>query len=277
MRGPPGYDPLNVPSSSTRSGRPPLRLAPLTRRDPISLALTAVIALAIPLVIVGNGVWLLLTPATIELQYALPGFPVDPDGVQDPHRTELAKLGVEAVRPGGEGVVVLQEARLPTGRAAFTPREVRHMADVRAVVAAVVVAWAVALVLAGLAAVALRARGASVRAALTRGGALAVAIAGFLALVMLVNFEWFFDAFHSVLFADGTWKFKDRFTLRQLYPDAFWAIAAGAVAVIALLQAVAITVLGRRRDEDSGPRAAGPGLGGADALHRGRVGAQEPL
>ena len=241
------------------------------------MALTLLIALAVPVVLVGNGVWLLLTPATVDVQYALPGFPVDPDGVQDPHRTQLAKLGVEAIRPGGEGVQLLQDARLPGGRDAFAPREVRHMADVRAVVAAVLVAWAVALVLAGAAAALLRKRGASVRAALARGGALTLGVAGLLALVMLVNFDWFFDTFHSVLFADGTWKFKDRFTLRQLYPDAFWGIASGAVSVIVLGQALAIAWLTGRRGEDSGTHAAGPGLGGADPLQRGRVGAEERL
>lgn len=209
----------------------------------------AVVALALPLVLTGNALWLLLTSLTVELQYALPGFPVDPDGVKDPARTALAKEGVRSIRPGGAGIGLLLEARLPDGRPAFTPRETRHMSDVRGVVAVALTAWGVALVAGGAALLALRrlAPPGVVRTALRRGALGTLVLMGVLGAVMAVDFDWFFVAFHDVLFEPGTWKFKRVFTLRQLYPDVFWAIAGAAVAFLVLLQGAVIGYLCRRR------------------------------
>lgn len=219
-------------------------------------ALAVLVALALPLVLTGNAVWLLLTSLTVDVQYGLPGFPVDPDGVQDPARTALAKEGVRSIRPGGEGVQLLRDARLPDGRPAFTPRETRHMADVREVVATALTAWGVALVVGAAALVALRRLAAPgvVRTTLVRGALGTLVAMGLLGAVMAVDFDWFFVAFHDLLFEPGTWRFRSGLSLRQLYPDAFWAIAGAAVAVLVLLQASAVALVARRR-----PRAPGPG------------------
>lgn len=218
------------------------------------VALAALVALALPLVLTGNALWLLLTSLTVELQYGLPGFPVDPDGVQDPARSALAKEGVRSIRPGGDGIALLTEARLPDGSAAFTPKETRHMADVRGVVAGALWAWGVALVAGGAALVALRrlAPAGLVRRTLVRGAVGTLVAMGLLGAVMAVDFDWFFVAFHDLLFEPGTWRFKRVFTLRQLYPDAFWAIAGAAVAVLVLLQASAVVLLARRRGRTGG-------------------------
>lgn len=208
----------------------------------VATALSTVLVAALPLVLVGNAVWLLLNTWFVEIQYALPGFPVDPEGVQDPQRTELAKTGVRAIQPGSEGVALLEEARLADGAPAFEEREIRHMADVRGVVAGLLVAWAVALACAVAAGFALRRLGepGSVNRALLRGALLTVVAMALLGILLAIAFETFFDAFHGVFFADGTWQFKEHFTLRQLYPDAFWGIAAATVAAVVLLQAIAV-------------------------------------
>lgn len=223
----------------------------------VATALSVMLIVALPLVLVGNAVWLLLNSWFIEIQYALPGFPVDPEGVQDPERTDLAKTGIRAIRPGSEGVALLEEARLANGAPAFEPREIRHMADVRGLISALLIAWGVALACTVAAGLALRRLGApsAVGRALSRGAVLTVASMALLGALMAIAFETFFDAFHGIFFADGTWQFKDRFTLRQLYPDAFWGIAGGTVAALVLLQAIAILVgqrwwqrRGRRRE-----------------------------
>ncbi len=207
-------------------------------------ALTALIVVALPLILVGNAVWLLLNSLFVEAQYALPGFPVDPDGVQDPARTELAKTGVASIRPGSEGVALLEAARLPNGEPAFDAREVRHMADVRSLVTGLTIAWAVALAGAVAAGVALRrlAEPDALRRALFRGALVTVVGMVLLGLLMAVSFETFFEGFHELLFEPGTWRFSDADTLRQLYPDAFWSIAGATVAVLVLAQAAAIAI-----------------------------------
>lgn len=234
----------------------------------IATALSVVLIVALPLLLIGNAVWLLLNSLFIEFQYALPGFPVDPEGVQDPKRTDLAKTGIRAIRPGSEGIVLLEEARLANGRQAFEPREIRHMADVRGLISALLIAWGLALACAVAAGLALRRLAApgAVGRALSRGALLTVVSMALLGILMAITFETFFDAFHGVFFAEGTWQFKDRFTLRQLYPDAFWGIAGGTVAALVLLQAIAIFVglrwWQRRGDQRTGNALGPTGAGG---------------
>lgn len=217
----------------------------------VATALAAVLVVAVPVILVGNAVWLLLGPWFVEFQYALPGFPADPAGLGDPQRAELAKTGVGAVRPIGEGVELLREARLPGGEPAFDEREVSHMADVRGVMAGLLIVWGIALACAVAAGLALRRLGqpGSARRALCRGALLTVAGMALLGVFMAVAFDTFFDAFHGLLFEDGTWRFDDSATLRRLYPDAFWGVAGATVAVLVLAQAAAL-LAGLR---DAGP------------------------
>lgn len=215
----------------------------------LASALTALLIVAVPLILTGNAVWLLLNSLFVEAQYALPGFPVDPAGVQDPARTELAKTGVASIRPGSDGVALLEAARLPSGEPAFDAREVSHMADVRSLVSSLMIAWVVALACALAAGSALHRRGepGALRSALFRGALVTVVGMVLIGLLMAVSFETFFEGFHELLFEPGTWRFSDEDTLRQLYPDAFWSIAGATVAVLVLLQAVALGALSRAR------------------------------
>ncbi len=232
-------------SAEPAGADPPLRQA---RVPTVVRALSALTIVAIPLVLVGNSVWLLLGPWFVDIQYALPGFPVDPNGVQGPARSELAKVGISSVRPIGEGVDLLREARLPDGDIAFTEREISHMADVREVMSGLLAIWLAAGVsLAGalfglsrFAAHRSRAR------ALVRGALVTVGAMSLVGLFMAFAFEIFFDGFHRLFFSEGTWQFADRYTLRQLYPDAFWGIAGATVAIMVLLQAGVLALIGHR-------------------------------
>ncbi len=212
-------------------------------------ALVVVAAAALPAVLLGTALWVLLNPWLVHAQYALPGFPAARIALSDAQRADLAILGVRAVRPQtAEGVDLLRRARLPGGRPAFDAREIRHMADVRRIVRGFLIAWAVgvlALLAAGLALRRAGPPGALARALvlgslLTLGGLLA------LALLMLASFDAFFDGFHGVFFTGDTWRFAPDDTLRSLYPDAFWAIGAGVTATLVLGQALLVWVLARR-------------------------------
>lgn len=217
-------------------------------------ALVALAALALPLVLTGNAVWLLLAGSWfVDFQYALPGFPVDPDGVQDPARTELAQVGVASVRPLGEGVELLREARLPGGAAAFDAREVQHMADVRELMTALLVTWAIAAACLAATLLALHRLAApgTLARALRLGALVTIGAMAVLGLFMAVAFETFFDGFHGIFFAGDSWRFADTDTLRQLYPDAFWGIAGATVAVLVLAQAVALALVARALSSSS--------------------------
>ena len=88
-------------------------------------------------------------------------------------------------------------------------------------------AWAWLAALATLCASALALRRAGPRSARSRAGCAGLeADAGGdrrLGLLMLVDFEAFFDSFHGVFFSADTWRFNDGDTLLCLYPDTFWA------------------------------------------------------
>lgn len=212
-------------------------------------ALSTLIVAAIPIILIGNTVWLLMNPWFVEAQYSLPGFPSDTRGLSDQARTDLAITGIRSVRPYGDGVELLREARLPSGEPAFREREVSHMEDVRGIVAGFLTAWAIALVCAVTAAVGLRRLGnpGSVSRSVLKGALLTIAAMVLIGAFAVVDFDAFFSAFHGIFFEGDSWRFDSSFTLRRLYPDIFWGVAAGTMAAIVLLQAAALVAGLRRR------------------------------
>jgi integral membrane protein (TIGR01906 family) len=210
-------------------------------RRKLSLALSALIVAAVPAILIGNALWAVNSPWFVHAQYSIPGFP-DSQRFSDETRTDLAVTGIRSIRPGSDGVELLREARLPSGAGAFEEREIQHMEDVRGVVAGFLTAWAIALVLAVAAALGLRRLRApgSVGRALVAGAFLTIAAMASTALILLINFEFFFDGFHGAFFEGESWRFNSSYTLRQLYPDFFWSVAAGTMVALVVLQAVAL-------------------------------------
>lgn len=211
--------------------------------------LSLLAAAALPAVLVGNAVLLLVHPWLVDAQYLLPWFPDDALGLAGHERRELAHAGVRSVAAwDGPGIERLREARLPAGGAAFGAREIAHMEDVRRLVTGIAWVWVAALATLCASVLALRRAGppgASARA-IGLGSKLTLGAMAALGLLMLADFEAFFDSFHGVFFDAGTWRFNDGDTLRALYPDFFWALAAGALALLVAAQAVAALVLARR-------------------------------
>jgi integral membrane protein (TIGR01906 family) len=66
----------------------------------------------------------------------------------------------------------------------------------------------------------------STRPALLRGikngGILTIALILILAVVVFINWDFFFDTFHEIFFDEGTWQFSRSDTLIRLYPEQFW-------------------------------------------------------
>ncbi len=204
------------------------------------------IALAgsIPLVLLGNALILMLIPWMADVQYALPGFPDDTLGLAGGDRAGLAHTGIRSIWPVGEGTALLDAARLPDGSMAFQAKETRHMADVRELVQAATAFWLAALFVGGASAFILRriAPG-RIRPALGLGARLTLVLMLAVAILMAIGFETFFDGFHSIFFEGDSWRFKDYFTLRRIYPDEFWGIAAAFFAILTLAQALLLSHL----------------------------------
>ena len=213
--------------------------------------LIAVIAAAVPLVVLGNALIVLLFPWFAHFQYALPGFPDDPFGLSGAARADLGATGIRSIWPVGAGPDLLREARLPDGALAFNAREIRHMIDVRELVQVSLLLWLAALALSR------SGRPEAIRRAMGIGATVTIALLAVAGLAMAIDFETIFDQFHRLFFADGTWTFGNDETLRRLYPDAFWGIAGGLLAGVAVAQAVALRVwVSRGASGDPGPQSA---------------------
>lgn len=148
----------------------------------------------------------------------------------------------------GPGTFAFSAGSAGAGTAPFYGRaEASHMADARTVlllflglVAASVAVLAVAL---------LRFRGeAWVWRSIKRGAtvlAVAVVVVGVFA---LVAFDAAFELFHRLAFPQGNYTFDPRTQhLVQLYPEAFWQITAGTLAVLLVGLALLVRALAGRR------------------------------
>ncbi len=110
-------------------------------------AAVVVIALLVPLLFVGNGLYLLTHGWFVRAEYARPGFPPDELGMKTPERTRLAIVGLHSIVPWHrDGTDRLREARLDDGSVAFDAHELRHMSDVRRLLGILLALHAVALV-----------------------------------------------------------------------------------------------------------------------------------
>ena len=95
-------------------------------------AAVVAIAVLVPALFVGNGLYLLTHGWFVRAEYARPGFPDDELGMKTPERTRLAEVGLYSILPWHrDGIERLERARLDDGSVAFDERELRHMRDVR--------------------------------------------------------------------------------------------------------------------------------------------------
>jgi integral membrane protein (TIGR01906 family) len=186
-------------------------------------------ALAVPFLLVVGNIRLVANPWFIQFEYNRPGFPADAYGFTLAQRTPLAMAGLYSVVPEGAGLTELEQARLPDGEPAFNAREIKHMQDVRVLMAAV---FPLALII-GSALIVLAivfrespAYQAAVPQGLRAGAALTLILLAGLIAYILINFDAFFLQFHQLFFAGDSFAFRYDDTLIRLYPEQLWNDAA---------------------------------------------------
>ena len=209
-------------------------------RSVAAKAVVVAIAVLVPALFVGNGLYLLTHGWFVRAEYARPGFPDDAFGMKTPERTRLAEVGLYSILPWHrDGIGHLERARLDDGSLAFDEHELRHMGDVRRLLSILLGLHALCLVsLVGLAA-ARRTRGLA-RRALRAGAFVTLGLCAFVAFFLVVNPVWFLTGFHTIFFSGSSWRFADRETLRRLFPDLFWSDTTLLLGIGALLQAVGV-------------------------------------
>lgn len=205
----------------------------------------ALIAALVPLVLVVSAFRLLASESFVRYELGRVGFPSDPYGLGAADRLQLALTGLEAIRPGSEGIALLERATLPGGARAFNERELRHMADVRKLFGRALWAQIAALILLGILVAALLrspARRRLVPRALLIGSLTMLAVAALAVPAVLIGFDGVFVRFHAVFFAGDSWRFADSDTLLRLYPELFWRHTAQLAAGIVVAQAIAVAL-----------------------------------
>ncbi len=211
------------------------------------------IALLIPLALIGLGVRAMLTPLYLRFEYQRPDFPADPFGFTAQDRERWGLYGIDYLLNSAD-ITYLSNLKFADGTPLFNERELSHMHDVKTVAQGFLRLWyadLVLLVLAGL--WAWRAGCFPVfRRGLRWGGWLTLLLAVTVGLVGTVGavgsgdvFWQFFSAFHGLFFQGQSWLFPDSDTLIRLYPLKFWEDTVFYIGIVAAIGAFACVFVPR--------------------------------
>ena len=209
------------------------------------LVLAWLVTLVLPVALLFAGLRPLLTTAFLQVEYRMPGFPVDTYGFTLEDRLQYAPLAVQYL-VNDAGIEFLGDLTFPDGSPLYNERELSHMQDVKNVVQPVLwigyVAWAF---LTGIGLWAWFGRWwPEFRLGLRRGGRLTVGLVAAVGIFAGFGFSQFFVVFHSLFFESNSWLFFYSDTLIRLFPIRFWqdcviyifVIAAGLGLILAFVK-----------------------------------------
>ncbi|HRE46746.1 MAG TPA: DUF1461 domain-containing protein [Aggregatilineales bacterium] len=206
-------------------------------------SLTAFFTLTIPLFLVLGGIRLLVTPAYTRLVYAFPNIAPDPYGFTTEERRQFAVNAVDYLL-SGEDVDVLRRLSSADGQILFNERELGHMVDVKVVMNTAFQVGLGVFMVGVLIFFLLPLGGAAKRQMLRRGmvggGGLALILLAALIVYILIDWNQFFNRFHDLFFAPGTWQFRYSDGLIRLFPIPFWQNAALSLGLIVAIGAGAL-------------------------------------
>jgi integral membrane protein (TIGR01906 family) len=212
--------------------------------------LSSLVALLVPVALIGLGLRLLLTPLFLRIEYNMPYFPPDEYGFTKEDRLRWAPYALDYLT-NNEDISYLADLRFDDGTPLYNERELSHMDDVKLVTQGSLRVWYITLAL-------LLALGIwawfggwwqAYLLGLMRGGWLMVGLAVTVGLIVIAgiainpNVFWnFFAGFHSLFFEGDSWLFLFSDTLIRLFPIRFWQDAFLWAAVIALGGGIALAL-----------------------------------
>ncbi|MFN8435449.1 MAG: TIGR01906 family membrane protein [Anaerolineales bacterium] len=204
--------------------------------------LSYLVSLAIPLVLIGLALRILLTPLYYTVEYNMPYFPADEYGFTKEDRLKWAKPSVEYLVNSAD-ISYLGDLKFDNGNPIYGEAELSHMHDVKNVVQGALKVWYLSIAVLILLAILAQRSGwmPLYLTGLRRGGWWMIGLAvtlGFIAgagILLNPDIFWnFFAWFHSLFFEGDSWLFYYSDTLIRLFPIRFWQDAVIAMAVIAL-------------------------------------------
>jgi integral membrane protein (TIGR01906 family) len=208
------------------------------RRQAWILGFRLALQLVIPLVLFLTSIRLTLTHAYVDLAYRVPGFPSDPYGFTQQDRQKWAKISMDYL-VNSSGIDFLAKQHFQDGTPIYNQRELRHMADVKALTQTFLALWAAGLLgLVAFGAALWRLSGwGELWLALRNGALWTLLLMVGLALLSLVSFSFVFVGFHHLFFQGDTWLFLYSDTLIRLFPERFWQQVFGFLALVTLGEA----------------------------------------
>ncbi len=203
------------------------------------------ITIAVPLVLLMSAIRLMLTPAFINFEYRLPGFPADVYGFSTADRLKWADLSVQYLL-NQEPISFLGDLRLDEVTPLFNERELSHMLDVKILVQRMLTALAV---LAGTLFVLClvfywKKQAPAFWRAVVSGGWLTLGLLGFILILTFTAFDWLFTKFHNIFFVGDTWLFLYTDSLIRLFPMKFWQDAFTFVGILTGAGALLVILIG---------------------------------
>ena len=213
-------------------------------------SLSWLLALFVPLALIGLGVRVLLTPLFLNIEYRLPDFPADDYGFSVQDRLHWGPYGINYLLNGAD-ISYLGNLKFADGQPLYNDRELSHMHDVKMVTQGFLKAWYLVLsVLFLLGLWAWRGKWMSYYIqVLRRGGWLTLGVAVAVGLIATLGtsgsgdlFWQFFSDFHGLFFTGNTWLFAYSDTLIRLYPLKFWQDAVLYIGLITAMGALAVAL-----------------------------------
>jgi integral membrane protein (TIGR01906 family) len=204
--------------------------------------LSSLVALLVPIALIGLGLRILLSPLFLRIEYNMPYFPPDEYGFTKEDRLRWAPYALDYLT-NNEKISYLANLKFDDGTPLYNERELSHMDDVKLVTQGALRVWYITLAALLILGVWAWFGGwwTAYLLGLRWGGWLMIGLAVIVGLIVLVgivinpNVFWnFFAGFHSLFFEGDSWLFLFSDTLIRLFPIRFWQDAFLWAAVIAL-------------------------------------------
>jgi integral membrane protein (TIGR01906 family) len=201
----------------------------------------------IPVVLFLTSIRLTLTHAYVDVAYRVPGFPADRYGFTQQDRLKWSKLSLDYL-VNSAGIEFLADLHFQNGTPIYNARELRHMADVKALTQTFLALWKAGLL--GMvvfgAALWWLSGTRELWQALRNSAIWTLMLMVGLGLLSLASFSFVFVGFHHLFFKGDTWLFLFSDTLIRLFPERFWQQVFAFLALVTLGEAGLLWWLSKR-------------------------------
>jgi integral membrane protein (TIGR01906 family) len=212
----------------------------MENRSILSITLSWILTLLLPLMIVFSITRLILTPVFPHIEYSMPGFPDDPYGFTKDERLRWSKLSIEYLL-NDQDVSFFDDYKLVDGSPLYNDRELSHMDDVKVLVRKGLTIWNLSgfVFLFSIAIIIRSNNYPGLKTGFRRGGYITIGIIAAILLSVAINFNVLFTQFHALFFTGDSWIFYYTDTFIRLFPIRFWQDCFIYIGVLSLVLAIA--------------------------------------